>query len=70
MVHSTDTVCVDFDSFLAYFAQIGQKPTFLGFWYSILVINTQTWIDCVRYLKYFLDMLRIMNCSSPIYNEK
>ena len=53
MVHSTDTVCVDFDPFLAYFAQIGQKPTFLGFWYSIFVINTQTWIDCVRYLKYF-----------------
>ena len=31
---------------------------------------SQTWIDCVRYLKYFLDMLKIMNCSSPIYNEK
>ena len=31
MVHSTDTVCVDFGPFLAYFAQIGQEPTFLGF---------------------------------------
>ena len=70
MVHSTDSVCVDFDPFLAYFAQIGQKPTFLGFWYSTFMINTQAWIDCVRYCTNHVYINRFSRLRFCVYKRK